>query len=186
VPVPAPRQGAVLQIRCFQCQTVNNHTFYPSQVPGGSAGSGAGASVGTGGGAGTGSAGAGIGREAARRSRKIGTQERPLETGYYELLGVAVDATTEEVKKAYRTFFRCCSRASPSVLTRWHIGRAAIKHHPDKNRDDPNAEERFKVSPLSNPSRPFVGSILGPCSFPDRLPYQSPLVFPQLVLRTMS
>lgn len=23
-------------------------------------------------------------------------------------------------------------------------GRLAIKHHPDKNRDDPNAEERFK------------------------------------------
>ena len=24
------------------------------------------------------------------------------------------------------------------------VGRLAIKHHPDKNRDDPNAEERFK------------------------------------------
>ena len=25
-----------------------------------------------------------------------------------------------------------------------HLGRLAIKHHPDKNRDDPTAEERFK------------------------------------------
>lgn len=24
------------------------------------------------------------------------------------------------------------------------VGRLAIKHHPDKNPDDPNAEERFK------------------------------------------
>ena len=27
----------------------------------------------------------------------------------------------------------------------YHLGRLAIKHHPDKNRDDPNAEERFKA-----------------------------------------
>jgi curved DNA-binding protein CbpA len=60
-----------------------------------------------------------------RRGRKIGTQERPLETGYYDLLGVPVDATTDDIKKAYR--------------------RLAIKHHPDKNRDDPNAEELFKT-----------------------------------------
>ncbi|CAE6446757.1 unnamed protein product [Rhizoctonia solani] len=58
------------------------------------------------------------------RKRKIGTQERPLETAYYEILGVEVTATSDDIKKAYR--------------------RLAIKHHPDKNRDDPSAEETFK------------------------------------------
>lgn len=60
----------------------------------------------------------------AKKGRKIGTQDRPLETGYYDILGVPVTATTDDIKKAYR--------------------RLAIKHHPDKNPDDPEAEDRFK------------------------------------------
>src|SRR6266446_743337 len=43
---------------------------------------------------------------------------------YYEVLGVNRDADEEVIKKAYR--------------------RLAMKHHPDRNPDNPKAEELFK------------------------------------------
>ena len=141
VPSPQPRPGTLLQIRCFQCQNITSHAFYPGQVPS--------SSVATNGGAklnsstankpsgGSSSAGA-----QARKGRKIGTQERPLETGYYDILGVPVTATTDDIKKAYSTFFT--SQTFFSQCSHKILGRLAIKHHPDKNPDDPHAEERFK------------------------------------------
>ena len=50
----------------------------------------------------------------------------PTTRDYYEVLGVANDASDEDIKRAYR--------------------RLAMKHHPDRNPDDAQAEVKFKES----------------------------------------
>jgi len=66
---------------------------------------------------------------------------------YYNILGVARDASAEEIKKAYR--------------------QAALRYHPDRNPGDKQAEERFKeaaqaYSVLADPDKRSVYDRFGP------------------------
>ncbi|KAF8633783.1 hypothetical protein AX15_001256 [Amanita polypyramis BW_CC] len=115
VPSPSPRPGSPLHIRCFACQSIFSYPFQPNLNPPWppSSSQTTPATIPT-----------PPPGSSQKKTRLIGTQERPLESEYYDLLSVPPTATLDEIKKAYR--------------------RLAIKHHPDKNLSDPSAAERFK------------------------------------------
>lgn len=69
---------------------------------------------------------------------------------YYEILGVPKDASEDEIKKAYR--------------------KAAHKYHPDVNKDDPQAVEKFKEATeayqvLSDPQKRAQYDQMGHAAF---------------------
>ena len=72
------------------------------------------------------------------------------EQDYYQILGVARNATPEDIKKAYRAL--------------------ANKYHPDKNKGDKQAEEMFKkiseaYAVLSNPEKRQDYDAMGSSAF---------------------
>ena len=73
---------------------------------------------------------------------------------YYEVLGLQRTVTAEEIKKAYR--------------------QLAVKHHPDKNPGDKNAEEKFKelseaYEVLSEPQKRAAYDQYGHAAFDPRM-----------------
>ena len=64
-----------------------------------------------------------------------------IKRDYYEMLNVSRSASSDEIKKAYR--------------------QMALKHHPDRNPGNKEAEEKFKEAAEAYSVLPDYGSHLG-------------------------
>ncbi|WVF68018.1 hypothetical protein IAT40_002780 [Kwoniella sp. CBS 6097] len=109
-----------LRVRCGGCKQFFNH---PQPKPTSSSSSSSSSSRFPGAGS-SNNTNSNSGPSSSGRRGGIGTDRNPIDLAYYDVLGLDSQCTNAEVKKAYR--------------------RLAIKLHPDKNRDDPDAEEKFK------------------------------------------
>ncbi len=86
--------------------------------------------------------------------------------GYYNELGISATASSLDIKNAYRMSFIFARYLFLTQLCLLLQGAMAIKYHPGKNTDNPEAEERFKriaraYSTLSDPARRFKYNELG-------------------------
>ena len=59
-----------------------------------------------------------------------------MKKDYYEILGVAKESTTTQIKKAYRS--------------------KALKHHPDRVSEDKKAWDKIKDNPTNNAVKDFL------------------------------
>ena len=64
-----------------------------------------------------------------------------VETKLYDALGIKPEANQDEIKKAYRYSL---SHVVHTTLANTSVRKMALKHHPDKNPDNPKAGEKFK------------------------------------------
>lgn len=102
-PLPA-EVGGVLNVKCYSCSNRNivDAKKLSSSQPSTSSSS----------------------NTAKKFGFKMGTDENPVSTEYYDVLGVSPTATAAEIKKKYYAL--------------------AMQYHPDKNPDSSEAEEKFK------------------------------------------